>query len=60
MNLLPSDLSSKPKAVEMPETEYKFPEQVRNHPISAAWTGGTIQTYDYKGEPWDSQGDNYD
>ncbi|MDC3386578.1 hypothetical protein OAY05_03605 [Gammaproteobacteria bacterium] len=60
---LPSDISVKPSAIEMPKTEYNFPSQIRESeiPLEAGYyTFGTIATYDWNGNPTDSRGDNWD
>lgn len=59
--LLPSDLSIKANAIEVPEVEYNFPEQVKNHPMQAGYyTYNSMQTYDWNGNPSDTRGDNWD
>jgi len=60
---LPSDISVKPSAIEMPKTEYNFPSQIRESeiPLEATYyTSGSMQTYDLYGNPTDSRGDNWD
>lgn len=59
---LPTDLSVKPNVVDMPKTEYNFPSQIRDSetPLQAYYTSGTLVTYDWQGNPYDSRGDNWD
>lgn len=61
--LTPSQIAVQPKAVSMLSTEYSFPTQQRegNVPVEARYyTMGSMQTYNWQGYPYDSQGDNWD
>ena len=61
--ITPTQIAIKPKAISVLETEYNFPSQQRegNVPLEARWyTSGSMQTYNYQGYPYDSQGDNWD
>jgi len=61
--LTPSQIAVAPKAISMLSTEYSFPTQQRegNVPVEARnYTWGSVQTYDFSGRPYDSQGDYYD
>jgi len=61
--LTPSKIAVAPKAISVLSTEYSFPTQQRegNVPVEARnYTYGSVQTYDYRGYPRDSQGDYWD
>ena len=61
--LTPSQIAVQPKAVSMLSTEYSFPTQQRegNVPVEARYyTYNSLQTYNYRGYPSDTSGDNYD
>jgi len=58
---LPSSLSLKPKVIDIPVSEYEFPDQVRKGPLLAGYyTWNSMQTYDFNGYPSDTRGDNWD
>jgi hypothetical protein len=62
--LLPSNLSTKPEVIHIHNSEYSFLDQKRefeNPPLVAGyWTGNSMQTYDYRGQPNDAKADNND
>ena len=60
--ILPSQISVKPNILDLPSSEYEFPDQIRKGPLSATgyYTSNSQQTFDYQGQPWDARGDNWD
>ena len=61
--LTPSQIAVVPKAISMLSTEYSFPTQQRegNVPVEARYyTYNSLQTYNSRGYPSDTSGDNYD
>ena len=58
--LSPSSLSTEPSVAHLQMGEYDFDSQKRKGEPLQYYTSGTIQTYDYRGYPTDSNGDNYD
>ena len=61
--LTPSQIAVLPKAISMLSTEYSFPTQQRegNVPVEARYyTYNSLQTYNHRGYPSDTSGDNYD
>jgi len=62
--ILPSEIATKPTVIDIPKTEYSFPDQQRKDDKGiyhmGYYTASTIQTYDYQGRPNDAQGDNWD
>jgi hypothetical protein len=61
--LTPSKIAVTPKAISVLSTEYSFPTQQRegNVPVEARYyTWNSMQTYDLRGYPNDTQGDNWD
>jgi len=62
--LLPSNLSTKPEVIHIHNSEYSFLDQKRefeNTPLFAGtFTGSSVQTYDYRGQPNDARSDSND
>jgi hypothetical protein len=60
MHTTPSLLSVKPIIMEMIVPEYSFEDQSRGTLMAGKYTGASIQTFDHKGSPKDSQSDQND
>jgi len=61
--LTPSKISVKPEIVNIIVSNYNFPEQAREEgklPLYAYYSYNSMQTYDYRGMPYDATGDNWD
>ena len=63
--ITPSKIAKKVSAQPIPNTEYSFPDQVREDEekkplIAGYYTYGSMQTYNYNGRPYDTRGDNWD
>jgi hypothetical protein len=63
--ITPSTIAKKVVVQSLPQSEYSFPEQVREDErkkplIAGMYTYGSMQTYSYTGYPTDSRGDNWD
>ena len=57
----PVELSESPSTSEFPLPAYDWNKQTRHDTIVAGkWTANSIQTFDHKGQPNDSQQDNND
>ena len=62
--ITPSSIAKKATVQEVPSSVYNFPEQIRESdektPLLAAYTWGSMQTYNWNGQPYDATGDNWD
>jgi hypothetical protein len=63
--ITPSTIAKKVVVQSLPQSEYSFPEQVREDEgkkplIAGYYTMYSMQTYSYNGQPTDSRGDNWD
>ena len=65
--LTPSTIAKKPSVRKLAKSEYSFPDQVReddikkrNPLIAANYTFGSIQTYNWSGQPYDANADWWD
>lgn len=62
--MTPSQIAVKAKAIEVKKTNYNFIDQVREDqeiPLLARYyTYNSLQTYNYRGYPSDTTGDNFD
>jgi hypothetical protein len=63
--ITPSMIATQPSVKELPKSSYNFVNQLRNvfrkrFPHIVAYSFNSIQTYNYNGQPYDAQGDNFD